>query len=339
MTARRSDYPTLSDARDTAEKVGILRRHSSNPSGFLALNCENRHLRVPGVDGFVAFQAVGRVWIQLGGPFSAVEDRGELLCALREAASAAGSRVVSLQVPAEDAMLYAEHGFTVNQVGMSYSCDLHEHSLRGKRFVKLRNKISRASREGVFVEESGSEDCAEGLSRIDAQWLRSKGRHIKELAFLIGEVGGPAQRYRRLFVARVGHEPVGYISYSPVFGQRPGWLHDLSRRGNDAPPGTMEAIHVAAIEVFRSEGVPWLHFGFTPFTGIDPEFAVDPSSGLVRFLVRNLAKHGSAIYPAQSQLEYKLKWVPSVFSPEYLAFDGRLTPSLAWSVAKVANLL
>ena len=85
----------------------------------------------------------------------------------------------------------------------------------------------------------------------------------------------------------------------------------------------MEAVNAAAVEVFRSEGVPWLHFGFTPFTGLSPAFGTASASSWFAWLVRQLGARGAAVYPAATQLAYKEKWAPHLVLPEYVAFQGR----------------
>jgi lysylphosphatidylglycerol synthetase-like protein (DUF2156 family) len=317
----------------------VLRDHSDNPSGFLALNGGNDHFTTAGVDGVVFYRQVGRRWVQFGGPVADPADRPLLLTRFREAARKSGRRVVALQVPAADAALYAEQGFTVNQFGTSYAVELAGFTLRGKKFVKLRNKISRATRLGTTPVEVDPAEHADELAAIDRHWLRGKGRFVKEMQFMVGELGGPAQPLRRLFTAQLDGAVIGYISYSPVHGPRPGWLHDLSRRLPDAPPGVMEVVNLHALERFRDEGTPWLHFGFTPFTGLGPEHAMPTASRRIDKLTALLAEKGSAIYPSQSQLEYKLKWDPGYRAPDYLAYEGSLTPPMVWSVLRVTNLL
>jgi lysylphosphatidylglycerol synthetase-like protein (DUF2156 family) len=63
--------------------------------------------------------------------------------------------------------------------------------------------------------------------------------------------------------------------------------------------------------------VPFLHFGFTPFVVDDEE---QPGANrLAAWLVRMLFRHGRAIYPAATQMQYKLKWTPDIIEREYLA--------------------
>lgn len=319
--------------------LGLLGKYSDNPSGFLALNEGNRYFRDDGIDGVVCYREVRRHWIGFGGPIADEADRGELLDRFRVAAHRAGRAVAAVQVPGADAALFADRGLRVNQLGMSYGVELADFSLRGKKFVKLRNKISRADRLGVEVVEAGLDGNEAALAAIDAKWLRSKGRFTKELEFMVGEVGGPAQNLRRLFLARLDGRPIAYISFSPVHGEHEGWLHDLSRRMPDAPPGVMEAINARAIEAFRAEGVRCLHFGFTPFTGLAPGHALGTAHPRVDRLFGWLARKGNFLYPAQSQLEYKMKWNPTYLVPDYIAFENRVSPSLVFSLATVANLI
>jgi lysylphosphatidylglycerol synthetase-like protein (DUF2156 family) len=329
---------TMSSALD------ILAAHAENPAAFLAFNNGTQLFEVPGLDGLIAYRPARRRYlVQLGGPFAADDGYDELLSRFLAFAQAQRRRVVAIQLQQRDALAYARRGFTVNQVGASYAVDLSRFTLAGSKFMQLRNKISKAGRGGVKVREVVSEQEAEGLAgqldALDREWLRGKGRHVKELRFLIGERGGPHQGERRLFVATVEDRPVGYVSYSPVFGQRRGWMHDLSRRSADAPVGTMEAIVSTSVGVFREEGVGYLHFGFTPFTTIDPQYAVPGASRAVAWIVGMLAKHGAAVYPAQSQLSYKEKWGLHVVLPEYVALPGRPSLSAVWHLARTANVI
>jgi lysylphosphatidylglycerol synthetase-like protein (DUF2156 family) len=319
--------------------ISALERYADNPSAFLALNRGNEYFTCPGVEGFVCYRPYGRRWIQFGGPFTEEANRKDLQSAFLDRAHEGGRKVVGVQLQRADAELCAELGLTVDQVGASYAVELTDFSLRGKRFVRLRNKISRALRAGLETSVADAGAVAGDIERIDAQWLREKGKHTKELTFLIGEIGGPWQSMRRLFVGRIDGVAVGYVSYAPVYGSRPGWLHDLSRRLPDCPPGVMEALNSYAIEQIRELGASWLHFGFTPFTGLDEAHRLPTASRAATRMIRLIADHGDRVYPAKSQLEYKSKWHPTAVLPEYFAFDGGISPRSLWSVVRATNIL
>ncbi|MFE0251633.1 bifunctional lysylphosphatidylglycerol flippase/synthetase MprF [Streptomyces sp. NPDC059010] len=324
------EAPEVSDVLDALE-------YSDNPSGFLALNTGNDVFTAPGLRGAVVYRTAGRHLVQFAGPLAPDADYEALLARFTDFAAERRKRILAVQLQRADADIYAGRGFTVNQIGASYAIDLKRFTLRGSRFVKLRNKISRARRSGLVVEEAEPARWARELDSIDAQWLRAKGRHTKELNFLVGERGGAGDARRRLFLGRLDGTPVAYITYVPVHGSRPGWLHDLTRRRPEVPPGVMETINVTAIERFTEEGAAWLHLGFTPFTGLDEQCETPGSSPLVRRLVGFLAAHGEAVYPAATQLAYKEKWGPHTVLPEYIAFQGRPGPGAVWQLMRTAN--
>ncbi|BAJ28556.1 MULTISPECIES: DUF2156 domain-containing protein [Kitasatospora] len=315
---------TAVTATSPGQVLEAVRRHTQaeNPSSFLALNSGNELFTEPGLDGVVVFRRTGRFAVQFGGPFAAEGDYAPLLEAFRARVRQEGRSLVAVQLQRHDAEAYAARGFTVNQIGASWAVHLPEFSLRGTRFMQLRNKISRALRNGLRVTEVEPGDWASAIEGIDRQWLGSKGEDVHQLEFLVGQLGGEAQQHRRLFLGTIDGAPVGYISYSPVYGARAGWMHDLSRRIPGGSPGLMEAINSAAIDLFRSEGVEWLHFGFTPFTGLAEERELPGHSPSFRWLMHFLWEHGAAVYPAQTQLAYKEKWAPDTVLTEYVAFDG-----------------
>lgn len=324
----------------TADQIlSVMERHADNPSAFLALNQGNEFFSCPDIDGFVCYRRHGRRWLQFGGPFTAEENRKELQSRFLERAHDNRLRVIGVQLQRNDAELLADFGCVVNQVGASYAVDLTDFSLQGKYFLKLRNKISRATRAGLEIFEVDAGEYTDSIADIDARWLRGKGRFEKELAFLIGEVGGPWQPHRKLFIGKIAGTPVGYVSYAPVYGSRAGWLHDLSRRVPDSPPGVVEAINIHAITQFRESGTAWLHFGFTPFTSMDDSHQLPAASRVGARLVRLIADHGEFLYPARTQLEYKYKWRPTAVMPEYFAFDGGISPRSLWSVLRATNIV
>ena len=79
----------------------------------------------------------------------------------------------------------------------------------------------------------------------------------------------------------------------------------------------MELCNASAIQRMIEEEVEYLHFGFTPFVaeGEEPHGA----SKAMAWLVKQLRRHGQSIYPAESQVQYKLKWGCDIVEPEYIA--------------------
>jgi lysylphosphatidylglycerol synthetase-like protein (DUF2156 family) len=174
----------------------LLRERADHPSAFLTFNDGTEHYMDPAIDGAIAYRTAGGGHVfQLCGPICAPEDRERLLDSFKGWAKEEGRKISALQLLRDDAERYARNGFTVNEFGTSYTLDLEDFTLRGTRFMKLRNKLKRSKRLGVSVEEidvSGRSDpeLAAALDSLDADWLRSKGRLAKQLEFMVGQRGG-----------------------------------------------------------------------------------------------------------------------------------------------------
>ncbi|MDF1665280.1 MAG: DUF2156 domain-containing protein [Planctomycetota bacterium] len=306
-----------------------LEEYSSHPSAFLALNKKTCHFTDKNSPGFIAYRPSGGYLFQLGSVFAPKERQAELLSRFRQFARSQNKRICALQLRAEDIPLYRDAGFRLNQLGRSYSVELNTFTTAGSKFTRLRNKVNRARKAGVEVVELGidqsrSDHYDKELQSLTIEWLGSKGRFKKLLDFMVGELGGPHDSMRRVFLALKEDKVLGFISYVPVWGEQPGFMHDLSRRSPDAPPGVMELINVTALDRFKNEGTSFLHFGLTPFMGCGMETdIIEGRSKVVSWLLMKLSIHGKAIYPAQSQAQYKLKWKPGVIVPEYVAYQGR----------------
>lgn len=299
-----------------------------HPSGWLALSPRNARFRREGAPGFVAYREQGKHLVVFGGAHAPEDARRPLVEAFLAHAAERRRRVVAVQLRAAQAALWGALGFTCNRFGASYGLAIAAHGLGGAARVKLRQKVRRAEKLGLRALELGVDrprDAAafERLQAISAAWLAEKGK--PELDFMIGELGAPEATRRRVFVVveptPAGERWVGFISYVPALGTRAGWLHDLTRRVPDAPPGTMELCNHVAVERFRAEGAGWLHFGFTPFL-LPPDAPPElpGASRVAAWVLGLLGRWGSAVYPAADQVRYKQKWAPDLVETEWLAF-------------------
>jgi lysylphosphatidylglycerol synthetase-like protein (DUF2156 family) len=300
-----------------ADAAGVI----NHPSGYLALSSRNSRYMEEGLRGFIAYRECGKHLVMMGGVHAPEEMRDQLLGGFLAEAESIGRRVVAVQVREEQLELFRARGFKVNQLGASYGVKLSGFSLAGARNMRLRHKIKKAREAGLRVLEVGREIASdetvfERIREVSEGWLRGKGR--KELDFMVGEIGEAGDPERRVFlVVDAAERAVGFITYVPAWGERPGYLHDLTRRLPDSPAGAMELCNSFAIERFKGERVEYLHFGFTPFM---VESAARPGeSRLLAWLFRMFGRYGSVVYPAQSQVRYKLKWRPDVVEREFIA--------------------
>lgn len=351
MSAALAAVSLPSEPSPFAEHAPLL-EHLDHPSGYLALSAANARFVLPAQPGFIAYRRQGRHLFLFGGVHAPPASREALLDAFLQHAAAQRCGVVAVQLRGPQLALFSRRGFTINALGTSFGLHLPGFSLAGTRRMKLRNKIARARRLGLVVREVGRDlprDAATwaALHAISDRWLRRKGK--KELDFMIGELGDLDDRQRRIFVVtqdpeaadagpddsairprnglaqiprnRIPNIWVGFITYVPVYGQHPGYLHDLTRRLPEAPPGAMELCNAEAMTCLRAEGTRYLHFGFTPFVTapVPPDFPSECSSPWLDRAIALLYRHGRVIYPAQTQADYKRKWGPDLIEPEYVA--------------------
>jgi lysylphosphatidylglycerol synthetase-like protein (DUF2156 family) len=325
--------------------LGMLARYANHTSAYLAMNQETRHFTSQGVEGFIAYRSTPRVLFQFGGVFAPPVNREVLLRDFLAMAKRVGKHVCVVQIIAEDIDLYRSAGFCINQLGSSYTLDLKRFKIAGTRFMKMRNKIARASKAGVKVVELGvdaprTDEAWVALKLVSNAWLHSKGRYTKMIEFMVGELGIPADLNRRVFVAQRDNQIIAFITYVPTYGTYAGVLHDLSRRLPDASPGVMELINFTAIQRFQAEGIEYLNLGFTPFTNLsEGSDNVEGRSRTVAYLVRMLARYGQTIYPAEAQVQYKLKWNPHIIMPEYVAFHDRFRWSSLWHLLLLTRVI
>jgi lysylphosphatidylglycerol synthetase-like protein (DUF2156 family) len=309
-----------------ADEVLARLRHEAprvmdHPSGFLALSARNRFFTLDGQPGFVAYREHGKHLVAFGGVHAPREAQDRLLDAFVEHARSRRRRVMAVQLRESQVPLFTARGFTVNPLGTSYAVSLRGYTLAGTKKMKLRNKIKRAKGEGLVVQEVGRELPRSAatfarLREISADWLAEKGK--KELEFMIGELGSEDDALRRIFVVSDAQgQAQAFITYVPVWGERPGVLHDLTRKRPTAAVGAQELCNSFAVERFIAEGVPHLHFGFTPFI-VEPA-PTAAASRLLHWFVLKLRTHGQAVYPSDSQAAYKLKWGTDILEQEYVA--------------------
>src|SRR4030095_2584219 len=156
----------------------------------------------------ISYRKQGKHLVAFGGVHAPQTAWESLLDGFIAEASGRRKRVMAVQVREAQVPLFRGRGFTVNQLGTSFTLSLKDYSLAGTKKMKLRNKIQRARKAGLRVVEVGDELPRDErtfatLHEISAAWLAEKGK--KELDFMIGEIGRPEDEGRRIFVAVDGN--------------------------------------------------------------------------------------------------------------------------------------
>ena len=166
----------------------------------------------------------------------------ELLDAFLRDSARGGDEVVALQVRARDVALFRGPRLPCRRLRLHLrprARKLHVCGNEADEAAQPDQARARGRRHrrragaGIAPARRASGRGSAGISRA---WLKTKGGH--ELDLLVGEMGRAGNADRRVFVALEWQDqPLGFITYVPVWGERPGVLHNLTRRAPDAPTG------------------------------------------------------------------------------------------------------
>lgn len=316
-----------------------LHRMATHPLACLLNNPGIRfHQTSPGYK--IGYFSSGNADICIGGLIAPAAEKQRLLDSYLADVRIRKANPVFVHFPKEDAPVLNARGFCVNQLGASYTIYLPDYDMSGKRFQQLRNKIHRAVKAGVTIQEIKTRaefvDILPSLQRINKSWLAEKGsKPLKGLVTDFESLSMPHSQHR-LVAAFWKNQAVAYVLYTRTYGAQPGWFHDLSRKIPDVPDGVMQLINSETLKSFQADSEIYLHFGFTPLVEMDaPE--IFKCSRMFGKVSRWMARHGGVVYPAASQRQYKMSWRPQNIEHEYIAFaEGKAMKAL-WSVLKATN--
>lgn len=185
----------------------------------------------------------------------------------------------------------------------------------------LRAQRNRARNKGVIVREWKTSDPA--LVRVLGEWLETRGLPV--LHFMVEPYTLDHLEGRRLFVAELRGEPVGFVTLCPA-PARGAWLTEQFVRGRRAPNGTIELTLIAAIEAVR--GAQMVTMGIVPLAG-----ALTGPPWL-RLLTRWARAHGRRFYNFDGLEWFKEKFHPEAWEPVYvISRERRFSFRTLWAIA------
>ncbi len=172
----------------------------------------------------------------------------------------------------------------------------------------LRAQINRAKNKGVVVREWTRSDQhrISLLTGVLAEWLENKG--LPPLHFLVEPDTLGNLKDRRIFVAEVCGNPVGFVTLCPIPAQN-GWLTEQFVRSTSAPNGTIELALYASAVAAREMGSDLFTMGIVPLlTRIPTDNSTDPT--WLKSMRRWAQAHYSRFYNFRGLCEFKSKFRP-----------------------------
>lgn len=307
------------------EARAVVLRYGYNTNAYLTLSPPPfQFFATPDIDGIVAYQRHGRVWLCGGDPICAEADIAPLVAAMKRAARHAGVTLAFLPVtPRATRALTERLGFDHVKVGEDHFYDVQTWSARGQKMKHIRASINKATREGVVVRrcfpDEVTDDLRTQVAALIARWLDTRG--MSALSFLLGVQPLALMNDRRLYLAWRGECVVGFLACSPI-PARNGWYLEDIIKGEDAPNGTNELLFQEAMASLRVEGAAIATLGLSALADCGPEHQ-PPAHQLAGKVFAAMYERLNGFYNFQTLHFHKEKFGPTLTEESFFVWWPR----------------
>jgi len=201
-----------------------------------------------------------------------------------------------------------------------------------KKHKSLRAQLNRARNKNVEIAEWTREKAFENprLAECLKQWLDSKG--LPPLKFLVEPDTLSRLFDRRIFVAEVKENIVGFILLSPV-SSRNGWLFEQFIHCPNAPNGTVELMIDAAMRTLAAGGCDYATLGLAP---LSKRAKIEPYENplWLKIVLAWMRKHGQRFYNFDGLDAFKAKLQPENWEPVFaISNEKKISPKTLYAIA------
>lgn len=272
-----------------SERVGYLKKFGLHSQSFSTLQPGMQYFDLPGV-GYIAYMRKWGGTFVLSDPVCAPEDFGHILESFHQRFPNACYIQVSKAVVD---FLHIRFGLYGTQFGCESRIDLARWSLSGKKKQILRTALNQAEKNGIVVRERFSDDHTREISEA---WIRTRKCKSNEIRFLIRPMEMAYRENERHFYAYQDGKAVGFIYFDPIYRNNEiiSYVPNISRANADFRQGIFYTLMAHAMDVFKSEGVPFLDLGLIPLS-LDPATEHQESRVLKR-LMHGVYEKGNFLY-------------------------------------------
>lgn len=276
------------------ERVGYLKKFGAHSQSFSTLQPDMDYFDVPGV-GYIGFMRKWGMPFVLSDPVAAPEHFDLMLERFHQRYPNAS--YVQVSEPVAE-VLHDRFGLYGTQCGSESRIPLQSWSISGKKKQVIRTALNQAEKNNITVEERSSDDNAREISQA---WIDTRKCKGNEIRFLVRPMEMDYQENVRRFYAYREGTAIGFIYFDPMYRNNRiiSYVPNVSRANADFRQGLFYPLMVRAIDVFKEEGLPYLHLGVSPMSldaGTERQ-----ESGLLRGLFRTFYEHGSFLYNFEGQ--------------------------------------
>ncbi|WP_203142537.1 DUF2156 domain-containing protein [Marinobacter mangrovi] len=272
-----------------SQRVDYLKQHGAHSQSFSTLQPNMDYFDLPGV-GYIAYMRKWGMTFVLSDPVAAPE-HFELIIEQFHARHPNAS-YIQVSKPVVD-ILHRRYGLYGTQFGSESRIDLQKWSLSGKKKQIIRTAVNQAQRNGVTVMERFSDDHTREISEA---WIRTRKVRSNEIRFLIRPMEMDYRENERHFYAYEDGKAVGFIYFDPIYQNNRiiSYVPNISRANAEFRQGLFYTLMAHAMEVFQSEGVPYLDLGLIPLS-LD-KTAEPQEAKLLKKILHGLYAKGNFLY-------------------------------------------
>lgn len=202
--------------------------------------------------------------------------------------------------------------FKVNCIGSDVELPIQTYNTKGnwKELDMIKRARNEARREGLAIREVEIEGVdREQLTAVSGRWLGNKTVNDREIWIYARRPVFAYEEDVRKFVAydRDGRV-AGFVFYDPIYrdGAVVGYAANISRCDESRFGRLSTAVHMEAIEKFKTEGKEVLNLAFAPFVKLE-QGKFNDDFGCKLFL-QLCAKYGNDIYNFKGLSFHKSKY-------------------------------
>lgn len=275
-----------------SERIQYLKEHGIHSQAFSTLQPGMEYFDLDGI-GYIAYMRKWGMMFVLSDPVCAAHNF-ELILERFHQKYPHANFVQCTKATVE--ILHRRFKYYGTQFGSEIRIDLKNWSLSGKKKQIIRTAINQAEKQGVVVKESFTDDHRKEISEA---WIKTRKCKSNEIRFLIRPMAMNYRENERRFYAYQNGKPVGFIYFDPIYyhNQIISYVPNISRANAEFKQGLFYSIMTHAMEVFKSEGVPFVDLGLVPLMFCREDEACE--SSLLKRMCRMIWKHGNFLYNFQ----------------------------------------
>lgn len=311
----------------------LILTYGWNSTSYQIINPGISHWFSAGNKAVVGFVNCQGVRVVVGAPICAESLLPKVVAEFESNAAVAKERVCYLAAESRLESIYKQRSrYTKVLLGAQPVWQLSEWKDIIAKHKSLRAQLNRAHNKSVKVTEWSKEKSLNNPLLVDClqKWLDAKG--LPPLAFMVEPNTLSRLFDRRVFVAELDTEVVGFVMLSPV-AQRNGWLFEQFVHKPGAPNGTVELMIDAAMRALDKEGYDYATLGLAPLS-TRAKVAPFRNPLWLRFLLAWMRLHGKRFYNFDGLDAFKAKLQPKTWEPVFaLSNEPHLSLRTIYAIA------